>query len=420
MVRMQTRRMFKFRVYPSKEQQNKIDNTIEVCRRTYNELRDYRIETYEQTHKGLGKYDLNGCMMHMKSERPQMVDVHSHVLQNTSDRLTKAFNNMFARIKRGERKKGFPRYKKPHKYKSFCYPDSGFKIKNNKLYLSKIGMVNIKLHRGFDSKKDRRKLVAIKTLTISKVPSGKYFASFSCVVEIEQIHKEVDINNAVGLDMGLKEYATMDDGISITNPRFYRKSEQRLAHLQRVLSRKKFRSHNYHKANIKVARLHEHIANQRYDYTNQLSSRIAKKYSFIGVESLNIRGMAKNKNISKSILDAGWGQFISQLRYKVSNTGGVVQEIDRFYPSSKTCSSCGHIQDMPLNERTYHCGGCGCVIDRDHNASINIKNEALRVYLDTVGATGINACGDATSMLVQSGLMQVVSVNQEAPQFIGV
>lgn len=419
MVRMQTRRMFKFRIYPSKEQQRKIDDTIEVCRRTYNELREYRIETYEQTRKGLGKYDLNGCIIHMKSGRPQMVEVHSHVLQNTSDRLTNAFNNMFARIKRGEHKKGFPRYKKPQKYRSFCYPDSGFKIKDNKLYLSKIGMVNIKMHREFNSKKDKRKLIAIKTLTISKAPSGKYFASFSCIFEIEQIHKEPDLNNAIGLDMGLKEYATMDDGVSIDNPRFYRKSEQRLAHLQRMLSRKKYLSHNWHKAKIKVARLYERTANQRYDYTNQISSRIAHKYSFIGIESLNIKGMVKNKNISKSILDAGWGKFTDQLRYKVSNTGGVVQEIDRFYPSSKTCSRCGHIQDMPLNERTYVCGSCGCVIDRDENASINIKNEALRIYLNTVGTTGIHACGDTTSMLVQSGLMQVVSVNQEAPHFNG-
>lgn len=407
---MQTRRMFKFRIYPSKSQQKKIDDTIEVCRRTYNELRDYRIETYEQTRKGLSKYNLNGCIIHMKSERPQMADVHSHVLQNTSDRLTKAFNNMFARIKRGERKKGFPRYKQQRKYRSFCYPDRGFKIKDKKLYLSKIGTVNIKIHREFDSKKDKRKLIAIKTLTISKAPSGKYFASFSCVVEIEQAYKEPDLNNATGLDMGLKEYAVMDNGVSITNPRYYRKSEQRLAQLQRILSRRKFRSKNWHKAKIKVARLYEHTANQRHDYTNQLSSRIAKKYSFIGIESLNIKGMAKNKNISKSILDAGWGQFISQLRYKVSNTGGVVQEIDRFYPSSKTCSECGHIQDMLLEERIYHCGGCGCILDRDHNASINIKREALRTYLNTVGTTEINACGDTTSMLVQSGLMQVASV----------
>lgn len=159
---------------------------------------------------------------------------------------------------------------------------------------------------------------------------------------------------------------------------------------------------NWRKSKIKVARLHERTANQRSDFSHKLTTAIANKYSFIGVESLNIKGMVKNHNLSKSILDAGWGMSISQLSYKVSNTGGLVQKIDRFYPSSKTCSRCGHIQDMPLEKRIYHCGGCGFRIDRDLNASINIKNEALRTYLNTVGMTGINAFGDSTSVSFQN------------------
>ncbi|NOR85441.1 transposase, partial [archaeon] len=389
---MATRRMFKFRIYPNKEQRINIDRTFDICRKTYNALREYKIETYNQTKKGLSKFDLNGCVKQLKIERNEMSGVHSQVLQNTSDRLTKAFNNMFFRIKRGE-KAGFPRFKQKHKYHSFCYPDSGFNIKNkdtskkkNKLlYLSKIGTMPIKQHRDFDDIKKKRKLISIKALTILKVPSGKYFASFSCVMKIKTEVKKLNLNNAIGLDVGLKTYITANNSESIANPRYYRKSQKRLAHLQRRTSRKKFLCGNWSKSKIKVARLHERTANQRMDFSHKLTTEITNKYSFIGVESLNIKGMVRNHNLSKSILDAGWGMSISQLHYKVSNTGGVVQKIDRFYPSSKTCSKCGHIQDMPLEKRTYNCGGCGFSIDRDLNASINIKNEALRTYLDTVG-----------------------------------
>lgn len=401
--------MFKFRIYPNKEQRTKIDRTLEICRKTYNILREYKIETYNQTKKGLSKFDLNGCVKQLKTERNEMIGVHSQVLQNTSDRLDKAFKNMFFRIKKGE-KAGFPRFKQKHKYRSFCYPDSGFNIKNknksknkNKLlYLSKIGTMPIKQHREFDDIKKKRKLVSIKALTISKVPSGKYFASFSCLVEIKTDVKELNLDNAIGLDMGLKTYISLNNGESISNPRYYRKSQKRLAHLQRRTARKKFLCGNWSKSKIKVARLHERTANQRVDFSHKLTTEIANKYSFIGVESLNLKGMVRNHNISKSILDAGWGMSINQLIYKVSNTGGLLLKIDRFFPSSKTCSKCGHIQDTPLEIRIYNCGGCGFSIDRDLNASINIKNEALRIYLDTVGMTEINAFGDSTSIPFQN------------------
>ncbi|MCK5332985.1 MAG: transposase [Candidatus Aenigmarchaeota archaeon] len=377
-------RMFKYRLYPSKVQQKTIDRHLELCRRMYNELLAIKIETYEQTGVSLSKYQLTTCVPHLKNEKPEYKEVYGQTVRMAADRIDKAFKSMFRRIKAGE-KAGFPRFKGKNAVKSLCYPQNGqgaFHLKQKgKLRASKIGSMNIKLHRPLEGK--------IKNLIIKKTPTNKYYAFFCCEVEIEP--RQRAYKKAIGLDVGLKSFLATSEGQFVSSPEYYRKSEQRLVMLQRRFSRKKKGSKNRTKARFIVAMHHEHTANQRTDFLHKLSSNLTYDYSFIAVEDLNIQGMTKNHCLAKSISDAGWGTFITQLQYKAEQAGGVVSKVNRFFPSSKTCSSCGAIQDMPLKKRTYKCGECGLKIDRDTNAAKNILNSSLE---RTDGMSGINACGD--------------------------
>ena len=367
---MQVRRTFKYRLYPSKHQQKTIDNQLELCRQLYNYLLEVKIETYKQSGKALTNFDLDKCILYFNNTNPEFKLVNAQVKQNISNRINKAFNNMFKRIRRGEEKVGFPRFKGRGRYKSICYPQYIIPPKGNKLYVSKIGDINIKLHRRIKGK--------IKTMTISKTSTNKYYVTFSCIMDnsnqkIKTIKKE-----SVGLDVGLNHFLTTSNGQQIINPKFYREAESKLAKLQRRKSKKKLRSKNYQKARLKVALVHEKIKNQRLDFTHKLSHYFVTNYSHIGIEDLNIKGMVQNHHLSKSILDSGWGMFYTQLQYKAEYADSEVTQVNRFYPSTKTCSKCSKINNMPLHKRTYTCE-CGNVMDRDHNAAINIDKESLKL-----------------------------------------
>ena len=367
---MLLRRTLKYRLYPSKAQQNDLDIQLGLCRRLYNGLLGVKIETYENSGISLSKFDLNKCMAHFESHNPDFRLIHSQVKQDISNRIDKAFKNMFARIKRGEKKAGFPRFKGEGRYKSICYPQSGYGIiGKKKLRVSKIGSMNIKLHRPIKGE--------MKTLTITKTATNKYYASFSCLLDETQIERKPK-KKSIGIDVGLKSFLTTSEGKHIISPKFYQKAENKLGILQRKHSRKKLRGKNREKSRIKVALCHEKILYQRLDFTHKLSRYFVNNYSLIGIEDLNIKGMSKNHNLSKSILDAGWSLFYTQLQYKAEYADSEVSRVNRFYPSSKTCSKCGLIQDMPLNKRTYKCS-CGNILDRDLNAAINIESEILRL-----------------------------------------
>jgi len=397
---MQFRKTFKYRLYPSKAQQHTINNQLELCRQLYNEMRNIKKETYTQAHQSLSKFDLINTISYFNINQPKYKEVHSQVKQNVCDRVDKAFKNMYARIKRGEDNPGYPRIKGKYQYKSICYPQAIYNLfKNNKLIISKIGEVNIKLHHSIDG--------TIKTMTISRTSTNKYYVAFACVVE-----KEIPIRaelKSIGVDVGLNHFMTLSDGTHIDNPRYLRKSEQKLARTQCKQSRKKLRSHNRNKHRLKVAVIHEKVKNQRADFLHKLSTQLTNNYSIIGIENLNIVGMLKNRRLSRSISDVGWGMFYNQLYYKAEHAGSIVQESERFYPSTKTCNKCGSVQDMPLHKRIYECKCCGNIEDRDTNAAINLDQNALRIInMNTVGMTGINACGD-----VPLG----TSMNQEATHF---
>jgi len=351
--------MFKFRLYPSKKQINILEEQFEFCRQTHNWLLATCKGTYKETGKTLSKFDLDKNLMCLKNQRTEITSVHSQVLQNISKRIKDAYTNFFARRKAGL-KAGLPRFKKYGRYKSITYPQSGFKLKAKKLYLSKIGDIRIRQHRELKGQ--------VKTLTVKRMPSEKWYAYFSCIVEPKIEEKPF---KAVGIDVGLNSYAVLSDGTVVDNPRFYRKSEKRLAHLQRGLSRKKKGSHNRNKARLKVARLHEHIQNQRTDFLHKASRKIADTYESVYVEDLKIRNMVKNHCLAKSICDAGWGRFIGMIAYKAESAGGRLVQVNP-RNTTQNCSQCGELVKKSLSERIHDCPYCGLVVDRDQNASKNI------------------------------------------------
>ena len=351
--------MFKHRLYPSKTQTRTLEEQLELCRQTYNWLLAGCRETYETTGKNPSQFDLNKIITCLKNQRSEIRSVHSQVLQNISKRIKEGYSNFFARRNAGL-KAGLPRFKKYGTYKSITYPQSGFNIVGNKLILSKIESVRIKQHREIQGQ--------IKTLTVKRMPSGKWFASFSCVVEAQPKEKPF---KDVGIDVGLNSYAVLSDGTRIENPRYYRNSEKRLARLQKTLSPKKKGSNNRNKARIKVARFHEYIQNRRSDFLHKASRVIADAYETVYVEDLKIGDMVKNHCLAKSISDAGWGSFINMIAYKAESAGGRLLKVDP-RNTTQNCSQCGEHVKKSLSDRIHKCPHCGLIMDRDLNASKNV------------------------------------------------
>lgn len=390
--------MLKFRLYPSKKQIGVLEEQFELCRQTHNWLLASCKGTYEKTGKTLTQFDLNKNLMCFKNQRPAITKVYSQVLQNISKRIKDGYGNFFARRKAGL-KAGLPRFKKHGSYKSITYPQKGFKIKGKKLYLSKIGDIRIKQHRELRGQ--------IKTLTVKRLPSGKWFASFSCIVETQRTEKPF---KDVGIDVGLNSYAMLSDGTKIENPRFYRKSEKRLGRLQRQLSKKKKGSSNRNKARLKVARLHEHIQNQRTDFLHKASRKIVDTYESVYVEDLKISNMVRNHCLAKSISDAGWGRFIGMIAYKAESAGGGLIPVNP-RNTTQNCSQCGEYVKKTLSDRIHDCPYCGLVMDRDQNAALNILKRGREIGKEL--AESIMLVEDKTTT-PPTEVVQVYPMKQEA------
>jgi len=347
-----------------------MNKQISDCCFVYNKLLEKKINTYKEDKINLSQFDLN------KLTKEFDIEVHSQIKQNISKRINDAFKHFFRRVKEKKGKAGFPRFKSFQRYKSITFPQSEFKINHKKIYLSKIGNVPIILHREIKGE--------IKTLTIKRCADKWYTIFCYGGVVIDKIKPE---EKRIGIDVGLESFATLSNGEVIENPKFFRKSEENLAKLQKRLSRKKKGSKNRNKARLKVARQHEKIFNQRNDFLHNQTAEIVRRFKIIAVEKLNVNGMVKNRYLAKSISDAGWSRFVQMLSYKVENTGGKVEQVNPKY-TSQICSSCGHKQKMPLNKRIYECNGCGIRIDRDLNASRNIlvglDKSKLNAFGDTV------------------------------------
>jgi putative transposase len=356
-------RTYKFRLYPTKEEQEKIHFALERCRLLYNRLLAERIVAYKQTGLSLTYYEQKATLPERKQHIPELKNVHSQVLQNVVERLDKAYQAFFRRVKNGE-KAGFPRFKPENQYNSITYPQSGFSIEGKQLVLSKIGDVRIRLHRQPQG--------TTKTCTII-FKNGKYYACFSCEVESQRLPTS---EKQIGIDLGVSQLAVTSDGNRIESPKFLRKSEEKLKQKQRAVSKKKRGSNRRHKAVRELARLHEKVANQRKDYAHKESRKLVNEYGLIALEDLNIQGMVKNHHLAKSIVDSGWNQLVQFVTYKAESAGRQVVQVN---PSgtSQRCSNCGEIVQKSLAVRVHQCP-CGYFADRDENAAINILKLALQ------------------------------------------
>jgi putative transposase len=379
---------YKFRIYPSRKQQDRLLASFDLCCGIYNILLSRAREAYEKDGTNLcGKAGMCRIIKEVKEENPEFYGIYSQVLQNCADRLAKAFNNFFGRAKRKKRgehiKAGYPRFKK--RVRSITYPQSGFSIDERKLKVSKIGRIPIVLHREMEGR--------IKTLTIKRVPSGEWFAILSCEVptentdlsktnhdspEGESVNREhPNKDKEIGIDLGISSFATMSDGVKVGNPHFLKKAEKRLKRAQRKLSRKEKKSKNRKKAGHRVAVLHEKVGNQRSDFLHKTARAIADSYGLIAVEDLNVKGWVRNRRLSKAISDAGWSEFLHLLSCKAERAGGTIVKV-RPNNTSQTCSACGRAleEHIPLSERVFRCPFCGHEEDRDVNAAKNILERA--------------------------------------------
>ena len=348
---------YKYRIYPDAEQMQFFAKCFGCVRFVYNRMLSDRIEHYNLTGKSL-----NNTPAQYKSEFTWLKEVDSLALANAQMNLNTAYRNFFR-----DKSNGFPKFKSK-KNNNFSYTTNNQKgtvyVENGYIKLPKLkSPVKIRQHRSFEG--------VIKSCTISKAPSGKYHISILVETEIQKLPAS---DMRVGIDVGIKDFAVLSNGEAYKNPKHLRKSEKRLAKLQRDLSRKQIGSSNRNKARIKVAKLHEKIANQRMDFLHKKSTEIIRKNQAIIIEDLKVKNLMKNHNLAKSIAEVSWSRFREMLDYKSRWYGRELIIAPPDYPSSQLCSDCGNrsSQTKDLACRIYVCPECGLEIDRDYNASLNL------------------------------------------------
>ena len=361
---------FRYRIYPNKEQEKQINQMLGNARFVYNWALDRRIKEYQAEKKNISAFTLMTELTKLKKQ-PEYDWLKISVaqsLQQSIVNMDKAFTRFF------KQKKGFPKFKSKHKgtHKVGFPQNTKVDFENNKVSVNKIGWIKTKISRRFDGK--------IKTATIEKTPTGKFFVSITVELpDVKVKQKPISKTNAVGIDTGIKTFATLSDGTEIENPKHLKNNLQRLKILQKRASKKQKGSANRKKANLQVARLHEKIANQRLDFLHKTTTAIAKQYDTVACENLNISGMLRNHKLAQSIADLGLGRFYTLLQYKMNERGGNYLEIGRFAPSSKMCG-CGAInKNLQLSDREWVCPECGAINQRDILAANNILKFALNL-----------------------------------------
>ncbi len=356
---------YKYRIYPTKEQETLIGKHIGACRFVYNLALETKQTAYAGYQVNLTCFDLTKQLTDLKKECVWLKEIGIHSLQQSIIDLDVAYTRFFKGIC------NFPKYKSKHNNKQSFTAFQSLKIENTKLYLAKFTEgIEIILHRGFFGK--------IKRATISKTPTNKYFASI-LVEELEDItpKKKITESNTIGIDLGIKDFLTTSKGDKVANPRYFKKSLSKLKFLQRKYSKYKGKR-TKHKLTIQ----HEKVANKRKDFLHKVSKKLIDENQTIALETLQIKNMVQNHNLAQSINDVGWGMFVDMLEYKAEWYGANIIKIGTFEPSSKTCSCCGIInKKLTLSDRFWTCEKCSTSHDRDINAAVNIKNFALRNHL---------------------------------------
>ena len=377
---MELARAYKFRIYPDAKRQEEIDERLILAQQFYNRILEKSIASYRNGKTKVSMAQFNRFVKEIIQEDKKYLRLYSQTRCEIEFRIFKAYLNFFRRVREGNRKAGFPRFRSRDRYKSITYPqDNGsFSIRKDRLRVSRIGTMRIEMHRKIEG--------TIKTLAIKR--GGRdYYAVFTTINHIKV--PEVDDINPVGIDMGLNNFIALSDGQTIQKPTFFKKKEKRIARWQKIIERRNKGSKRRQKAKLHLQEEWKGITNQSNDFMHKLSDKLVHGgFTSFAAEALYIDNMVKNHRLAQSIQNASWNRFINMLSYKAESAGMNVIKVDA-RNTSKECSNCGNIMDMPLSIREYNCNRCGMRLDRDINASINILHRAT-----TLGQRGSHAQGE--------------------------
>ncbi len=364
---MRANRAYKFRLYPNGEQRIMFAKTFGCVRFVYNKLLEEKIAYYEETGKML-----RNTPAPLKEEYPWLREADSLALANAQLQLQGAYKKFFR-----EKTVGFPKFRAKRSGRNSYTTNNQngtVRIEDGKLRLPKIGFVRMKQHRQIPEGH------VIKSVTVSQEPSGKYYGSILTEYEAEEPSIILDVERSLGLDYSSPHFYVSNEGEKADMPHFYRKAEEKLAREQRKLSRMTKGGSNWRKQKVKVAGAHEKVRCQRKDWLHKKSTELAEKYDFICVEDINLRGMAQGMKLGKATNDNGFRRFREYLSYKLADRGKKLITIDKWFPSSRTCHSCGYVNDnLTLGTREWVCPSCGEHHVRDINAAINIREYGLRL-----------------------------------------
>jgi putative transposase len=366
------KKAFQYRIYPNTKQRDKIAQQLGCCRFVYNWALNKKIEAYQTEQKTLSCFELTKQLTQLKKQEEYswLKDVDSQALQMSLRNLDNAFTKFF------REKAGFPKFKsKRYPVQSCQYPQRvKVDFDHQTVYLPKIGNVKTKLHRMFEGK--------VKTVTLRRTATGKYFISILVETSDNIPEKpEITFDTTIGVDLGIKDFAILSTGEKYENPKYLKKSLDKLKRLQQLVSRKQKGSQNRKKAVKRLAKQHEKVRNQRKDFLHRITYRLTHNNTIesIALETLNVNGMIKNHCLAQAISDVSWSQFNDFLEYKAEWYGKNILRIGRFEPSSKLCSVCGFVNhELTLSIRSWMCPRCKTEHDRDQNAAINIKQFALQ------------------------------------------
>jgi len=385
---------YKYKLKPTNEQIVLLNKHFGSIRFIYNYFLNERKHEYETNKNSINYYDNAKSLTELKKQDNYswLKEINSQSLQDSLKNLETAYKNFF------RFKKGFPKFKSKHDKNSFTIPQF-VKLNKNELSIPKFkDPIKVIIDRKFNG--------LIKQCTISKTPTNEYFVSILVETEHNKLPKT---NKSVGIDLGIKEFVITSDGYKYKNNRYTKTYAKKLKEHQQHLSRKIKGSNRYNKQKLKVATIHKKITNSRIDNLHKISTDLIKKYDLIVLEDLNIKGMVKNHKLSKHILDVSWGKFVTMLRYKSEWNDKKIVNIDRFFPSSKTCNCCGYInQNLKLNIREWVCPSCNTKLDRYLNASINILKEGNKILSsgtddyrrgDEIRPTSVGTIGETSKIL---------------------
>ena len=379
-------RGFKYRIYPNASQRDQIARTLGCCRFVYNRALDVKKTAYSETGKSIAANDLIKMIPTWKRdpETSWLAQADSMALQQSIRDLDRAYKNFFRRVREGG-KPGFPKFKSRRHARQSYRTNGGKVVDRNHIALPKLGNVRAKVSRPLQGR--------FMSVTVSLDAVGRYFATFLCTDVPSK--DAIAADREVGIDLGVETLATLSDGTKIGNPRHLKKYEHRLAREQRKLSRRKGarrgekQSMRYMKQRKRVARVHAKIADARTDALHKVTTMLADENQVLCMEDLNAKGMVRNHHLAKAVSDVSFGEFARLLEYKCAGRGRTLVKVDRFYPSSKTCSVCGHRLDaLSLSVRSWDCPSCGVHHDRDVNAARNILAEGKRILFNTEGTAG--------------------------------